>query len=219
MATRFFGLFLIFAISAFSSSHIFAQTSGNEDQDVLGDIIAPDLERREIKEAVIDTENWEVGLFAGVMNIEDFGTGNVLGARISYHVSERVFGQIAFGNTEAGITSFELLSGATEILTDDQRDLTYVTANIGFNIFQGEIFVGKNYAFNTNLYLLGGVGNTDFADDSFLTFNAGVGARVFFTDWFTLHGGVRAYTFSHEILGPEIRVLNLEPSLGLTVFF
>ena len=216
MATRFLSLFLTLAVWVVSGHSLAHSDSG---QDVLGDIIAPDIERRDIKEGKIDTENWEVGVFVGAMSIEDFGTGTVLGARVAYHVTEDFFAEVAFGATEAGVTSFELLSGATEILTDDQRDLTYVTANLGYNIFQGEIFIGKKYAFNTNLYLHGGVGNTDFAQDNFLTFSAGVGTRLFFTDWFSLHGGVRGYTFSHEILGPEIRVINVEPSIGLTIFF
>jgi hypothetical protein len=37
-------------------------------------VIEPELERRTITEADIDSEDFEAGVYAGVMSIEDFGT-------------------------------------------------------------------------------------------------------------------------------------------------
>ena len=79
MAIRLFS-FILVGIGLALSADTYAQIEGGNDP--LGDIIAPDLERREIKEARVDTENWEVGAFVGVMAIEDFGTGAVYGARV-----------------------------------------------------------------------------------------------------------------------------------------
>ena len=153
------------------------------------------------------------------MAIEDFGTGAVVGARVDYHITENLFAEFSVGQTEAGETSFELLSGGTTILTDDERDLTYFNAAVGYNLFQGEVFLGGNHARNTNFYVLAGVGNTAFAGDDFFTLSFGVGTRLFLTDWLSLNGDVRAYSFEHEILGPEQRILNWEPSVGLSIFF
>ena len=36
-------------------------------------VIEPDVERREIEPARIDTEDFEVGIFAGQISVEDFG--------------------------------------------------------------------------------------------------------------------------------------------------
>ena len=216
MAIRLFS-FILIGLSLLLSSGSYAQLESGDD--TLGDIVAPDLERREIKEARIDSENWEIGPFVGLMAIEDFGTGAVFGARVDYHISENLFAEFSVGLTEAGETSFELLSGGTLILTDDERDLTYFNVGVGYNIFQGEVFVGGNRAYNTNLYVLAGVGNTEFAGDDFFTLSWGVGTRIFFTDWLSLNGDVRAYSFEHEILGPSQRILNWEPSVGVTIFF
>lgn len=215
MAIRIFSFFLV-AFGLLSGAEVLAQQDGN---DTLGDIVAPDLERREIKEGKIDTENWEVGAFAGVMSIEDFGSGSVYGARVAYHITESLFTELTIGLTTSGETSFETLSGATVILTDDERDLTYYNATIGYNLFQGEIFLGSKRAYNTNFYILAGAGNTEFAADDYFTYTVGVGTRMFFTDWFSIHGDIRAHSFNHELLGAEKTIVNWEPNLGLTIFF
>ena len=44
-----------------------------------GQVIDPEVERREIKEPAIDREDFEVGAFAGIMSIEDFGSDTVYG--------------------------------------------------------------------------------------------------------------------------------------------
>lgn len=216
MATRLFSLFLI-ACGLLASSNISAQQQDGSDP--LGDIVAPDLERRQIKEGKIDSENWEIGVFAGVMSIEDFGNGAVYGARVAYHITENLFTEFTFGLTQSGETSFETLSGSTVILTDDERDLTYYNAIVGYNLFQGEIFLGSKRAYNTNFYILAGAGNTEFAADDYFTYTLGVGTRMFFTDWFSVHGDIRAHSFDHELLGPEKTIVNWEPNLGLTIFF
>ena len=52
-----------------------------------------------------------VGAFVGIMSIEDFGSDVVYGARLAYHVTEGFFVEATVGQTEAGLTSFEVLSG------------------------------------------------------------------------------------------------------------
>lgn len=198
---------------------LYAQDSQQLETDPLEDIIAPDLERRVIKVSDIDSENWEFGIFAGAMSIEDFGTNTISGFRMAYHISERFFTEATYGVTEAGETSFELLSGSTQILNEDQRELTYYDLAIGYNLFQGEIFLGSNRAYNTNFYVLAGAGNTDFADDSYFTYSVGVGSRFFVRDWFSVHGDFKAHSFSHELLGEEKSIINLSPNIGLTFYF
>lgn len=217
MATRFFSLLLVVALPAIFSAAANAQTpSGNE---TLEDIVAPDLERRDIRQAKIDTENWELGVYGGLMSIEDFGNNSSYGARLAYHITEGLFIEASYGLTTAGTTSFEDLSGSTDILTDDQRDMTYYSAVIGYNLFQGEIFVGSKRAYNTNFYVLAGAGTTEFADDDYFTYTLGVGTRLFISDWFAVHGDIRAHSFNHELLGEEKTIINFEPNLGFTIFF
>jgi hypothetical protein len=48
-------------------------------------IINPQVERREIRRKRIDTEDFELGAYAGIMSIEDFESSTVVGARLAYH--------------------------------------------------------------------------------------------------------------------------------------
>ena len=105
------------------------------------------------------------------------------------------------------------------ILTDDQRDFTYYNISVGYNALPGEGFVGSKYAFNSTLYLIAGVGNTEFADDSNFTINVGVGYRFLFNDWIALRLDARDYIFDSDLLGTDKTTHNLEATAGLSVFF
>jgi len=184
-----------------------------------GQVIEPGVERREIREGDIDTEDFEVGVFAGIMSVEDFESNVVYGARLAYHVTEGFFVEGTVGTTDAGLTSFERLSGGAPLLSDSDRRLTYYNLNLGYNILPGEAFVGENRAFNNALYLTAGLGATRFAGDDRFTVNFGAGYRFLLNDWIALHLDVRDHLFDIDLLGEEKTVHNLEGHLGLTVFF
>lgn len=182
-------------------------------------VIQPELDRRNIDPPRIDTEDFEIGVFGGIMSIEDFGSNTVTGLRFSYHVSEGFFGEAAYGRIDAGRTSFEVLSGAAELLTDAQREYSYYSLSVGYNVLPGELFVGRRRALGAALYFVAGVGNTDFAGESQFTVSFGAGARVLFTDWLAAHIDVRDHVFDSDLLGTAKTTHNIGLHLGLTGFF
>jgi len=182
-------------------------------------VISPQIERRVITEADIDSEDFEVGAFAGVMSIEDFGSNAVFGARGAYHITEDFFAELSAGFTRAGDTSYETLSGGAQVLTDNQRELYYYDLSLGYNVLPGESFFGTGHAFNSDLYLIAGVGNTEFADDSHFTWNLGAGYRLLLNDWLSLHIDLRDHLFKSDLLGTDKTTHNLEATLGLSAFF
>jgi len=182
-------------------------------------VIKPELDRRTITEADIDSEDFSVGAFVGVMSVEDFGTNLVYGARAAYHVTEDLFAEAAIGRTDTDKTSFEKLSGGAQVVPDDDRTLTYYNISIGWNILPGEVFIWRGHSFNSALYIIGGVGNTDFADDNHFTINFGAGYRMLLTDSMAWHIDVRDHTYNSDLLGDDDRKHNLEAHTGLTVFF
>jgi outer membrane beta-barrel protein len=184
-----------------------------------GQVIDPEVERREIKEPAIDREDFEIGAFVGIMGIEDFGSDVVYGARIAYHVTEGFFIEGTVGQSEGGLTSFEILSGGARLITDSQRTLTYFNLNLGYNILPGEVFIGEGRAFNTTLYLIAGLGSTRFAGDDRFTVNVGAGYRFLLNDSIALHIDFRDHLFDIDLLGEEKTAHNLEGHLGFTVFF
>ena len=224
MESRFRVLFLITLVAMLSgcaaTKNLFG--IGNEEapppsSEPPGQVIDPQVERREIKEPAIDREDFEVGAFAGLMNIEDFGTDLVYGLRIAYHVTEGFFVEATVGQTEAGLTSFEVLSGGALLFED--RTLTYYNLNLGYNVLPGEVFVGEGRAYNTNFYLIAGLGSTNFADDDRFTVNFGAGFRFLLTDSVAIHVDFRDHLFDIDILGREKTTHNLEGTVGVTMFF
>ena len=226
MESRFRALFLIAVMISLSgcaaTKNLFG--FGNESApppsaEGPGQVIDPQVERREIREPAIDSEDFEVGVFVGVMSIEDFGSNVVYGTRVAYHITEGFFVEGTVGQTEAGLTSFEELSGGARLITESQRTLTYYNLNLGYNILPGEVFLGEGRAYNTNLYLIAGLGSTRFAGDDRFTVNVGAGYRFLINDAVALHLDFRDHLFDIDLLGEEKTVHNLEAHLGVTVFF
>ncbi len=182
-------------------------------------VIEPDVARREIEPPRIDTEDFEVGIFAGQLSVEDFGVNTVTGARFAYHVTEGFFVELAAGKADTELTSFERLSGAAQLLTDSEREYSYYNVSLGYNIFPGEHFVGSGRAMNTATYVIGGVGKTSFAGDDRFTINFGIGMRLMPLDWLAIHGDIRDHVFDIDLLGQEKTSHNLEAHLGVTFFF
>jgi outer membrane beta-barrel protein len=226
MESRFRVLFLIVAMISLSgcaaTKNLFG--FGNDEAppptaEPPGQVIDPQVERREIKEPKIDREDFEIGAFAGVMGIEDFGSDLSYGVRLAYHITEGFFMEATVGQSEGGLTSFEVLSGGARLITDSERTLTYYNLNVGYNILPGEVFFGEGRAYNTNLYLIAGLGSTEFAGDDRFTVNFGAGYRFLLNDSVALHIDFRDHLFDIDLLGEEKTAHNLEGHLGFTVFF
>ena len=226
MESRFRVLFLITAMISLSgcaaTKNLFG--FGNEEapppsSEPPGQVIDPEVERREIKEPRIDREDFELSAFAGIMNIEDFGSDVVYGAKLAYHVTEGFFVEASVGQSEAGLTSFEQLSGGARLIEDDERTLTYYNLSLGYNILPGEVFIGEGRAYNTNLYLVAGLGSTQFAGDDRFSVSYGAGYRFLLTDSIALHLDFRDHLYDIDLFGEEKTVHNLEGTLGISIFF
>ncbi|MFL0803606.1 MAG: outer membrane beta-barrel domain-containing protein [Agarilytica sp.] len=215
----FLARIIIAATLTLTTSLATAQNDGTdpEEKTVLDAVIEPDLDRREIKESRIDSENFSIGIFSGVMSVEDFGSNNVFGARAAYHISEDWFIEATRGETTIGETTAESLFGI-DIIGND-RDLEYYNVSLGVNLFPGEIYLGRNYAFNSNVFLILGAGNTSFAGDEFFTYNFGGGFRLFITDMLAFRLDFRNHIFTHSVLGEEKSIQNLETHFGLSLYF
>ena len=226
MESRFRVLFLIIAMIGLSgcaaTKNLFG--FGNDDappptSEPPGQVIEPEVERREIKEPKIDREDFEIGAFVGIMSIEDFGSDVSYGVRLAYHLTEGFFVEGTAGASRGGLTSFEVLSGDARLISDSERDLFYYNLNLGYNILPGEVFLGEGRAYNTNLYLVAGLGATRFAGDDRFSVNFGAGYRFLLNDAVALHIDFRDHLYDIDVLGEEKTVHNLEGHLGFTVFF
>jgi outer membrane beta-barrel protein len=182
-------------------------------------VIQPEVERREIKIAKIDKENWEVGVDVGSLSVEDFEVNPSYGLRLAYHISEDFFAEAKVGRTDAGLSSFERLSGSARLLTDSERKFTYYSLGFGWNFLPGEVFIGSRRAMPVALYVTSGVGSTRFAGDDRFTVTLGAGCRVLINDWLGAHLDLRDHMMEVDLLGTNKQTHNFEATLGLSVFF
>lgn len=217
METWIRGVFLIGASALFSMSS-YAQNVETTAQNGEQSVIQPDLNRRDINDSEIDSEDFEIGLYVGVISIEDFSSDTIVGARLAYHINENFFVEANYAQAQAGETSFEILSGGSPFLTEEERDYSYYNLSFGYNL-NGEVFLTENLVFNSATYFTLGAGSTEFGGDSRFTVTLGAGYRLLITDYFAVHFDVRDHVFNSEIIGPEKSTHNIEYGVGATFFF
>jgi len=182
-------------------------------------VVEPQVERREVTPVKVPTEDFEIGVLVGTIGIEDFGSSLVAGSRVAYHFTEDLFAEFSVGRAKAGKTSYEDLSGAAQLLTDEERKFTYYDISAGWNVLPGEVFFGRKRAMPTAVYVTLGVGNTRFAGDDHFTVPIGAGMRLVVNNWLALHIDARDHMFKSDLLGKSKLTQNLQFTVGATAFF
>jgi outer membrane beta-barrel protein len=181
-------------------------------------VIEPKVERRDIKLPRIPSNDIEVGAFAGTYGTQNFGSSAVAGIRLGYHITEDVFVEATYGATKVTDQDFRLILPGG-IFPSEKQTLSYYNVSAGYNVLPGEVFIGRNTAKATAVYLIGGIGSTRFLEQRRQTVNVGLGMRLFMRDWAALQVDMRDHIFSLDILGKRRNTQNLELSAGLTFFF
>ena len=182
-------------------------------------VVEPQVERKAAKAPKIRGSDVELGAFVGVLGIEDFGSSFAWGANLAYHISEDFFAEAAYGQAKAGKTSYEVLSGDVQLLTNDERMFRYYGLSLGWNVLPGEVFLGRSHAMNSALYLIAGAGSTRFAGNDYFTFSVGTGYKVLVTDSIAVRVDLRDYLYSSDLLGESKTTNNLQFTLGASWFF
>jgi len=182
-------------------------------------LIQPEVERREFDEAQVDAHDFEIILAAGYLSIEDFGVNALQVVKLNYHVNESISVQAALGQSEGRETSYEALSGGAPLLTDDERELSYYSINLLYNLLPGEAFWNEQVVNNTAFYVTLGIGNTEFAGDDRYTINYGAGYRFLFNDHVAGYADFRNNQFDMDVFGEDKATSNLEYTFGVSWIF
>lgn len=215
MEDRIRSLLLILGLAALYQPVHAAEVEEQE----LKPVIQPEVSRREFQESRIDTEDFEITGFIGLLSIEDFGTNPVYGAKFGYHVTEELFIEAAIGQSEAGQTSFETLVPGTSLLSDEERKFRYYNVSVGFNLLPGEVFPTRDVTYNSDLYLLAGIGNTRFAGADRFTLNFGIGYRFYATDYLAIKTDFQDLIYNIDVTGENKTTHNMQFTLGAAYFF
>jgi len=189
----------------------------NPETPPMEQVIQPEIDRRPVRIPRIDTENFEIGAFVGILSIEDFGAKPVYGGRLVYHVNEDYFVEAVLGKST--VSDQALCDLGLCLFPNREEDLTYYAFSVGLNLFPGEIFPSPKRAMTSTIYVVAGLGSTSFIDEKRLTLNVGIGIRVLPVDWLALHISMRDYLFESDILGEQKIKNNFELTFGASVYF
>lgn len=213
-------LFLAWVVALFAITPAYAQQSaqpGGEPQTDDEQIIQPEVGRRPDKLPSIDTENLEVGVFVGLYSLEDFGAEIQYGSQFGYHVTEDIFFEGALAVAEVSDTTYRNIG--LSIFPSEHQTLSYYNLSVGFHLLPGELFLGRNTAYTAQVFLIGGVGNTQIGEEDYFTLNYGLGLRILGNDWFALRLDFRDHVFDTDIVGRKQTYHNLALQTGITLFF
>ena len=181
-------------------------------------VVVPQVDRRDVSPPRFPSNDFEVGAFVGTYAAQNFGSSVVYGVRLGYAITEDFFVQANYGSTQVSDTLFrQILPGG--IFASDSERLSYYNLLLGYNVLPGEVFIGAKRALASALYVVGGIGSTDFNDQSSQTITIGLGARVFLKDSFSLQVDVRDHIYSLDLLGKSESTQNLELTIGFSFFF
>lgn len=194
------------------TSQLQAQNSGSVR------IIEPKKDVPVAKSAAIDDEQFELGLFAGFLSIEEFNTNPVWGASLTYHIAPRFIAQINYGFSEIDRSNTEADAGEG-INFVSTRDVEYYNILAGYRLLRGRSFIGKQQKYNSDLYLLLGVGSLELSDNSNSSIVFGTSYRTVLTDELTFNIDFRGHLADLEFANTETSSFNTELSFGLNFLF
>lgn len=181
-------------------------------------VVVPQVDRRDLKLPKFPSKDFEVGAFGGVYSAENFGASGIAGLRLGYHITEDVFVQANFAATKVSDENFrQILPGG--IFPSPKETLSYYNLSVGANVLPGEVFLGRNRAKATAVYLIGGIGSTKLGEQRRQTFNFGLGMRLLLAERAAIQVDLRDHIFSIDLLGKRQSTQNLELTTGFSWYF
>lgn len=165
----------------------------------------------------IETEYFDLGFFIGTINIEDFTSEIVTGVNLTFNASEDFFMQVNYLQADISLSSFELSQG--QLFSGSDREFNHLDFLAGYNLFQGEHFILDDKASLSTLYLVAGVGNTDFGGEGSFTYTLGIGYQIAIQRNILLRLDYRDYIYKTIIIGENNSVNNTQLSLGVSYLF
>src|SRR5690606_16530366 len=165
----------------------------------------------------LDTEYFDIGFFTGIINIEDFNSELLYGINATFRASEDFFLQFNYLQADSNLSSFELSQG--QLFSGNVLLFTHYDFLIVYYIFLGEFFSSGNRATLSALYVVGGVGVTEFGGEGNFTYTLGIGYQVALKRRYIVRADVRDYFYQSNLLLKGKDTHNIQFSLGLSYLF
>jgi outer membrane beta-barrel protein len=166
----------------------------------------------------IDSEFLELGANIGIINIEDFPSEYALGLNLTFRATEDIFLQLnLMSASDVDLSSAEKDQGA--FISDGDRDFLHYDMLVGYNFFQGEFFTSNADAHLSTLHIVGGIGETDFGNESNFSYVFGLGYKIAFYRSYILNFDVRQYAYHSSLIADDDATVATHLSVGFSYLF
>lgn len=166
----------------------------------------------------LNSEVFELGLFAGVLNIADFNSEWIVGITANFQASEDFFIQYNYFQTDTDLSSYERSQG--QFFSGDDRRFVHYDLLVGYNLFQGEFYPEEGSANLSSFYIVGGVGDTRFGGESSFTLTLGLGYQFAIARRYVVRTDYRNYIYESSLIrSEETTTNNTQFSIGLNYLF
>ncbi|KGJ97145.1 hypothetical protein [Thalassotalea sp. ND16A] len=183
---------LLAAMLAFSQGGV-AATQGSET-----DIIEPVIARQAI-DVDLHSADWEIGVFAGAVNLDTGSSNAVTGGRFAYHLNENFFAELSYSET------------------NHTPAVKYFNGVLGYNVHQNT-FIASNLSAKSSIFFVAGIGDIEIEGSSLNSVVAGAGYRLMITDSFSLRFDLRGHVH-HEFGNDDEWAIDTEANAGVAYFF
>lgn len=181
-------------------------------------MLAPEVDRRDFNIPDIDSENFELGIYGGVISIENFGANYLKGAYVSYFITEDFFISGNYATTSIEDDVYRRMN-LPLFGVSGTRAVKNTGVMLGWNALSGELFWLDKQSFTADLFVLAGMSTIDFDTEEHSAASGGLGVRIIPRDWFAIKFESRFSEYKTNILGYRKYHHNFEVTTGISIFF
>lgn len=209
--------FLGLASVIFIPTSLPAQTIGDTNKPQVT-IIKPQKEQKEVKSSKIDTEKFELGVYTGILSLEDFDAVSVTGISAGYHINPKWMASVSVAKSAAPKASFEQTVGGN-FIKDRDSGFQYMAIMASYELAEGRSFRGKMTKLSSHIYLDVGLENVSFLGEDNIGAVLGLNYKLVATDWLTGNLTFRNHIVERTFLDENKTTQNVEAAFGLNILF
>lgn len=177
------------------------------------DIVKPDTEQELIKDSDIDNISKNIGVYAGLINYENFNSGFITALYFSYPFDEDIFVEAEYGVSVINDTEYRNIG--LPLLSKEEVDVEFYTILIGYNMLPGEVYWSRDKTLISRFYLIAGVGTVSFDKNNYVSMQFGAGFKMELDKNKSIRFEARDRMYDTDILGTDKLTNNIEFHLGV----
>lgn len=181
------------------------------------DIVKPKAEQELIKDAELKDVSISAGVYAGVINFENFSSSYLLGLTVNIPLNEDVFIDVEYGSTT--ISDAEYRNIGLPLFEKEEINVDFYNVLIGYNLLPGEVYWSKDKTLLSSFYLLAGVGSVNINKDDFVSLSFGIGFRMDIGSGKNVRVEARDRLIDSDILGTDKISNNTEIHIAMSWSF